>query len=1100
MKLTKYLNKAAIISLIVILLIGSGLIYTTQPVNSNNIDHQVPIEDAETILITRGAPRGPLEVNGSKVHWINDTQTYTSIWVRDSATLNVKGGNVTVTTGRFNVTDDAEIIIQSGSMVECKWGTFRADCKSFQIDDSSLRCGNGSDENTREGFDATITIKTRDDISITNSDIRVEAGHGRPATEPVNKGGDGGDGYIEIESAGQITITGKKTYGIKSDGGSGGQGYTSAGGRGGNGNTILTSGAKIIVDNGLITSAGGKGGDKDTLFGKKSGNGGDADLKLYAFDGKKYIEIKETDLLSQEGKKGTGDDTALNGMSSVDFKCSWLQVDTHKKSATTPTQPASKIRAKDGIAIQTSLTPYNADLYVVDTIGENNERVIPSRPLGDSKTEIFLYWWVTVKVIDESGQFIEGAEIDISDDKNANYLKDDWGTTDATGEVHVLLHSREYSPLQTEIEYEFTASESGASNSVKAELNDNNRIVGSVDGPVEVVLKLVTVEVTSVMDVPANELATKKVGGLATVKGTALPASGERQITNVKIMFENQTTTPVNVVDTSIDITSPYSTWSYDWDASSIANDKQITIIVEATDSVFNARTELPVIVNQKVVNHAPFLSVIFPKNNTEVESSTTNKTVRIHGYAKDNDYDTDEELLPAGRNVSMVYITIKDSIGNVVVSYSYDFSTNWNNPKYRWDWEYDWDVWVTEGADYKFPDGNYTLTINAHDTANKYSNTEVLNFYLQHHIPPVAVLGKLEFNDDGSRVVVEPELTQADTVATYTIFAPKGDRKITINFDGSASYDLDGPGGKPVEYKWNYDGSSPTIWDRNLSTSNWEYILVPKDTENEKTITFMVEFKVRDSDGNENKIIQVKEGGNLVEVTKIELVIHYRPPAEKPKGWFANIVDLGLDFSEEYVQIIFVILIVMINAVGGLVIMKNNRNIVKKRKAREDAMDARIERDQAAEAQQAADFLESTPETASAPPEQAAQYDQYAQTATEPYQEPAATTPAAPTEELAAAPASDALAAPSAPADALPTAQPPAQEQLPTPPAAPPRLPPAAAATTTAAPAAAPAPAAAQPATAAPPPQTVACPTCGAQIAVNITPCPSCNTNLNWN
>lgn len=1091
MKLTKYLNKAAIISSIVILLIGSGLIYTIQPVNSNNLDLQQPIEDADDIVTTRGAPRGPLEVNGSKVHWINDTQTYTDIWVRESATLMVNGGIVTVTTGRFNVTDDAEIVIQSNSMVECKWGTFRADCKSFQIDDSSLRCGNGSDENTREGFDATISIKTQDDISITNSDIRVEAGHGRPGTETVTKGGDGGNGYIEIESAGQITITGKKTYGIKCEGGTGGTGYTSAGGRGGNGNIILTSGDKIIVDNGLITSAGGKGGDKDTLFGKKSGNGGNADLKLNAFDGKKSIEIKETDLLSQEGKKGTGDDTALNGISSVYFRCSWLQVDTHKKSDTVPSQPDSKIRAKDGIDIQTSLTPYNADLYVVDTVGENNVRVIPSRPLGDSKTKIFLYWWVTVKVIDESGQFIEGARVDISDDQNANYIKENWGTTDAVGEVHFLLHSTEYAPPQAEIEYEFTASESGASDSVKAELNDNNRIEGSTDGPVEVVLKLVTVNVTSVMDVPANELATKKVGGLATVKGTALPASGERQITNVKIMFENQTTIPVNVVDTSADISSPYSTWSYNWDASSIANDKQITIIVEATDSVFTAHIEVPVIVNQNVVNHAPFLSVIFPKNNTEVESSTTNKTVRIHGYAKDNDYDTDEELLPYGRNVSKVYITIKDSVGNVVDSYNYDFSTNWNYAKYRWDWEYDWDVWVTEGADYKFPDGNYTLTIYTYDTANKYSNTEVLNFYLQHHIPPVAVLGKLEFDDDGSKVAVEPVITQAETVATYTIYAPKGDRKITIYFDGSASYDLDGPGGKPVEYKWNYDGSSPTIWDPNLSTSYWKYI-VPKGSEDEKIINYWVEFEVRDSDGNENKIIQVKKGGNLVEVTKIELVIHYRPPAEKPKGWFANIVDLGLDFSEEYVQIIFAILIVMINALGGLVIMKNNRNIVKKRKAREDAMNARIEREQAVEAQQAADFLESTPETAAPPPapEQAAQYDQYDQAPIETYQDTSGTIPVIPPEEPSAAAAQP----PAAPAP--PPATPPPAAAPPTTTAATPAATPAAAAP------ASPAPAAAQPTTPAPPPspQTVACPTCGAQIAVNITPCPSCNTNLNWN
>jgi hypothetical protein len=956
MKLSKNIQRIGLICLVILMLILPGLFLIFSNPNNHVISTNLKTGDSgnDITQFQRSSRGGDLIVNGTQELTITGTQSNTSIWVKDSAKLIIDDAILTVTQGgRFNVTDNAEIVIKGDSSVLCQWGTFKAHCKSFLIDNSSFQVTNGSDPDSLEGFDASISIITTDDISITNSDIRSEAGDGRTANENYPKGGLGGESSIYIESDGSITIRDKKAFGIKSEGGLGGTGYTSSGGKGGDSELTLISIDTITITDAELTAIGGRGGKKDTLFGKEAGNGGNAFVDFNAYEGKSLINVKNSDIISEEGSKGQGANTAMDGISIVKFKCWKLAIDKHKKTESTPSNPESKIRGKEGIDVESKLQDYTAEFFVVNTIGENNERKIPSPPLGDTNTMIKLYWWLTVNVQDESGAVIEGANVTISGEPGVELLKSK-DLTDSTGNAYFLLYCRDPKSPQSKLDYTIIASKSGAEHSVSTQINDNNQ-------ELTIKLKLVTVDITSVMGLPAK--ANMTVGGVATVEGTALPASGESTIISVTI--QTGTGNFVNVIDTSGDFT--FSTWKYDWYSTTIASGTKVTLTVIATsDDLYEARTTLMVKVDHEVVNDAPIIKVRYPLNNSFVNSSSQNKVITIYGDVDDFDYDSDQ--LSQGKNVSEVYLLIRDGNGNIIYSQTdyIDPIGDWDALNYTWKWSFDWDVWELVAGEYKYPNGNYTLTIYAKDDGGLYSTSEVLNILLNHLIYPVAVISKIEFDDDGKRTEVKVDITQAGTVGTYIIDAPEGDNKIKIYFDGEGSYDIDGKNRKPSYYLWQFDEFTNSPWDAN-ATISYEYILVAKDTKDDKILRYDVKLRVRDSDNLQNQIFMVKKGdGSTVQVTSVELVINYRPPAEKSTGIFWPILGLETKDSTEFVRIIFILPLIILNAVAAAVLFRNKRVVAKKRKAREESMMARIEKEQAEEEQKAAGYLDE-PGTTSA-------------------------------------------------------------------------------------------------------------------------------------
>lgn len=985
MELSKNLQRNGIICLVILMLILPGLFLIFSNDNNYVISTNIKTADGsiDIVQFQSRSRAGDLIVNDTQELTITGTESHTSIWVKDNAKLILDDATLTVTQGgRFNVTDNAEIVIKSDSFVLCQWGTFKAHCKSFSIDNSTFQVTNGSDPDSLEGFDASISIITPNDISITNSDIRCEAGDGRTGNKNYPKGGPGGMSSIYIESDGSITITDKKAFGIKSDGGFGGTSFTSTGGKGGDGDLTLIAIDTITINDAELAAIGGRGGKKDA-FGKEAGNGGNAFIDFNAFEGKSPITVKNSDILSQEGSKGQDADTAIDGISIVKFKCSKLTVDEHKKTETTPSNPQSTIRGKEGIDVESKLTQYHTKFYVVNTIGENNERKIPSPPLGDTKTKIYLYWWLTVNVQDESGAVIVGADVKlfVSGSKTAN------GTTDSTGNAYFLQPSRDQTPQQSYIYYTVTASKFGAEQSVSMyNINDNNQ-------ELTIKLKLVTVDITSVMGIPAK--ANMTVGGIATVEGTALPASGESTIEWAKIQIG--TGNPANVIDTSIDINSPFSTWKFDWYTTMIASGTEVTLTVEASDGQYDARTTLMVKVDQEVVNDAPIIKVRYPLNNSYVNSSSQNKVIIIYGDVDDFDYNSD--ILTQGKIVTEVNLSIKDDNGNIVniQTDKIDSVADWDESNYTWKWSFEWDVWEEVAGEYKYPNDNYTLTIYAKDDGGLYSTSEVLNIQLLHLIYPVSVISKIEFEDGSKRTEVKVDITQAGTVGTYTIYAPEGDNKITIYFDGAGSYDIDGKNRKPTYYYWEFDEFTHSPWDVNTTISH-EYILVAKDTKDDKRLIYEVKLRVRDSDGLKNQIFMVKKGdGSTVQVNSVELVITYRPPAEKPSGIFWPILELETKDSTEFIRIIFIVPLIILNAAAAAVLFRNKRVVAKKRKAREESMIARIEKEQAEEEQKAAGYLSEPGTTAATTPTPPAQPTSAAPVAAAPATATTTTTAAAP-------------------------------------------------------------------------------------------------------
>jgi hypothetical protein len=958
MKNITSLMKTGIISILIFMLIVPGLLPTFSD-NGNLIisDQQLSTGDDLNIeqLQTRSRA-GDLIVNGTQELTITGTASHTSVWVKDNAILILDDAALTVTQyGRFNVTDNAQIVIKGDSTVLCQWGSFRAHCKSFSIEDSSFHVENGSDPDSLEGFDATISIITTEDISIINSDIWCEGGDGRGANKDVPKGGAGGHSLIEVKSSGTVTISGKKNFGIKSEGGMGGVGGTSSGGKGGDAEIFISSQDKtkeITLTDTILTAIGGPGGPA----GKEAGHGGNAYIDINAYDGKTSIIITNSDILSEEGRAGSGGISAIAGISIIYMKCSKLTVDGHKKTETLPSNPESTFQAKDGIDVESKLQPYPAEFYVVNVIDENNERTIPSRPDSDTKTNVYIYWWLTVNVQDESGALIEGATVTISAEAGVSIEKNN-DLTDATGKAYFLLYCRKQDKHQTEIDYTVTASAYGAEQSEIINFDDNNH-------EITIKLQLVTVNITSVMGRPAKP--NMIVGGLATVEGFALPAIGG-QIQSVKIKVG--TGSEVNVIDTSVDINSPYSTWKYDWDTTMTTDDKVTLTVVAIDNNEYEAHTSLMVKIDQEIVNDAPELVVSYPINNSYVNSSGTNKIVKIYGYVKDYDYNS--KLLSEGKNVTEVFLVIRAGSGNVVYSETdyIDAITDWDALNYSWDWSFDWDVWLETAGEYNYPNGNYIMTIYAKDDGGMYSTSEVIKIQLLHHIYPIAVISKLEFDDGGKRTEVKVDITQAGTVGTYAFYAPKGENKISLYFDGSGSYDIDGVGDKPSLYYWEFDEYTHSPWDSN-STITHEYILVPKDTEDEKTLTYIIKLKVRDSDGLQNQILMVeKEDGSTVKVSTVEIVIIYRPPAEKPAGFFWQIANLETEDSTELVRLIFILPLIILNVVGAAILLHNKRVVAKKRKAREEAMEARVEKEKAAEEKKAAEYLSGQPSTTTSPP-----------------------------------------------------------------------------------------------------------------------------------
>jgi hypothetical protein len=565
---------------------------------------------------------------------------------------------------------------------------------------------------------------------------------------------------------------------------------------------------------------------------------------------------------------------------------------------------------------------------------------------------VYTYWWLTVNVQDESGAVIEGAEVTVAA-TGVTPIKDN-DSTDATGNAYFLLYSRDQTQQQSKIEYTITASKFGAVKSMTKEIDDKNE-------ESTVKLKLVTVEITSVMGLTAK--ANMTVGGIATVEGTALPATGGN-IKSVEIQIGAGNFN--DVIDTSLD--GSYSTWQYYWSTTNIADDTKVTITIKATDNNnFEAKTSLMVMIDQEIVNDAPEINVIYPVDNTYVNSSGQNKVILIYGYVKDYDYNS--KLLTEGKNVTDVYLEIRTLSGDLVHSttYSVDTINDWDEDYYGWNWSFEWDVWLETAGEYVFPNGNYTITIYAKDDGDMYSTSEVINIKLLHHIYPIAVISKLEFDDGGKRSEVKVEITQAGTVGTYKFDAPEGDNKITLYLDGSGSYDIDGKSRKPVYYYWEFDEFTHSSWDRNATITH-EYILVPKDTEDGKTLTYNIKLKVRDSDGLQNQILMVqKSDGSSVQVSTVEIVITYQPPAEKPSGIFWPVIQLETEDSTELIRIIFIIPLIVLNGLAAALLFRNKRVVAKKRKAREEAMEAKVQKEKDAEEKKAASYLSGQPATSTA-------------------------------------------------------------------------------------------------------------------------------------
>jgi len=162
--------------------------------------------------------------NGDTVTISGGEHTFYNFFAFNGSTVKIENAKVTVKTSdpfldlksNFNVTGETTTLEIINSEIDCEWGVFKADCKNITIVDSTIHVVNKTTvEDFEDYYKTNLVIRSRDHLTIKNSDIYSEAAEGNLDVK-------GGTATLTIGSSRGVTIMGKKANGIVSEGGKGG--------------------------------------------------------------------------------------------------------------------------------------------------------------------------------------------------------------------------------------------------------------------------------------------------------------------------------------------------------------------------------------------------------------------------------------------------------------------------------------------------------------------------------------------------------------------------------------------------------------------------------------------------------------------------------------------------------------------------------------------------------------------------------------------------------------------------------------------------------------------------------------------------------------
>lgn len=878
-----------------------------------------------------------------------DSGTYGPVWVKDDAVLTIESTKYPNIEGKLNVTDNGSVIIKGELTV---WEV-TAHCKSFKIDGGELICKNGEPYD-KTGVESRVIIHTRKGIEISDmGEIICQGKPGQQSDEPDTKASyDGGVGLIDLTSDSYISITDGSV--IECRGGAGGtgvEGDINKGGDGANGvitlqanGTNSSSKISILISDSTVSTSGGAGGDSSISPSglAEGGVGGNGKLNIISKSNDK-IKIEKSTIKATGGSGGgssAGGMPGAQGNGDIDISCNILYADAYKVDG----KGNDEAEWFDGLTIihADGFTPYigidapeGAYLYVPDLKPLGKDPIIPTATTP--KTNIYIYYTLTVTVQDISGTKLEGVTVTAVSGSGTES-----GTT-SDGMCRLLLLA--YSITKNNNgrqDWRVSAGLSGAT----AELPDDV-VLENMHNYETIQLTLISIEIDTIR---YKERDYEPVDGMivydtVTIIGNTSTFQGNT--INVKV----QVGSADEVLAKDISAAKDFSRWSFDWITTALTVNTLYRIKAEAksTDGKFASDEYINLTIGD--MPKPPELTVEAPQDNITVNDYSGSTGLSISGTAWDPNWDSVQ--LALGKDVAEIKIIIKDASGSVVSTGSVKSTSGLklNETSHSYTWSYKWSTrQIDTQNNFIYPNGVYSIEVSALDDSEPplESGKITKKINLHHVLIPTAKIKDITVVENAKKI--DYEYRDHDYTGIFKFESKKGVDEVKLQFDLSDSYD---PDDVELAYYINYGekGGTPLNWE-NKAISDYIYFGHASEKKIEKQ--FQVTIKVRDDDNAENE--KLLDNDNQ-EIRNLTIIIEYIPEDPPPEGPLSPIVSLPL--ARDEVRIMFIILLIIFNIIAAAIIISKYKKINQRRRARDAAVDVSKQKQRDAEKKKKEDIYE---------------------------------------------------------------------------------------------------------------------------------------------
>lgn len=775
-------------------------------------------------------------------------RTYDSIIIEDEGSLIINGGTIIVKTIICKPTSKNTTFIMKNdgnirSTLTVQGGFMDIRASEISLKQSTISVSNetGTLSKGENGHACSVTLISRStSLLINDSSINLQAQAGGQG-DSTNSGGRGGSSSLTLATEGEnvLDVSGST---LEVFAGKGGDAFATGllAGTGGEAFINMRSHHINIRDSMIHGESGDSGVAGSSSVGSATGN---SRMEMESYDSN--VIIDRTTIISRVGvSSGTQEVQSFIKMEAKLGSILWdegKEDDERFQSLSTLEADTTQMEARDG-----------SYLYQVD-VGENE-------PRGFAGTDVDIFWWANVKIVDNTGSPMEGVAVRYFEPPYTTELfpVDGPVMTDSNGDAWLEVVS--YHNDQT-VRYTFTAEDlggaTGSSDQVRFTENMNE----------EVIITLTTITI----DTPFKN--DQLIGGTVRFVGTAESGGLNNVVNRVVIYIDDEVLGEAE--NTAPEGSIPFSSWLLVWDSTTVEDGEYLFSFV-AFDNSYQATEPIKMRVDQESVPHPPILDLVEvtdPLGMTEVPAGGS---VDVHVSQKDRfidfrviifDIDYKSETLLKGKDlVSADYRLIYKSTGEEIVSRVIDeFQKKNESGGFYFDFQIDSSK--KPGTSAALDDGVYVVEFDIYDDAEKWIDAQFIEFELFFDYYPNAYA----FIDivEGKRLDKDM-VPQEDQFEDYEAFrlGTEESHTITVRFNLTRSTDQDSNKfGASQSYqdltftmrvrRKTDTGPEDIIFTGEKGLSSTEYTFDVEDVKGDGKTTgdFDVWFDVIDEDGLEDTV-----------------------------------------------------------------------------------------------------------------------------------------------------------------------------------------------------------------------------------------------------